>query len=382
VLCLLVVALIGAISTHDHHFTFISPLRTCLTHDATCRSLLRVPYSLDCNVDSSAIQRSATNAAAATTTAEALHETEGTEEDSRIIADLLKLAAEAEADGGEALKARVDADFAKITPEDLSDIQMQVNAGNSEVDTASPAYAVITAVQAAVDKRMSSATRAIEDLIKSGIAQGDIHIGIRKCLKQADSPLPLLIVLQLNIAQAQKEGNEDKLRALMHIYSTMNEEMEKRVSRVRALLNKLLRMDDVNIRANILRHHLGPTEVAAAPSPFDDLEETQPQLTAALVPPDRLASAISDLVVDVDRQMKASVGEKDEARFETLDRIRTIAKEARLIIGELYGDGAMNKFGADLAPAFNTLMVYKAAQEEMQKPVEGDGSAPETTPAA
>merc|ERR1712032_1520034 len=217
--------------------------------------------------------------------------------------------------------------------------------------------------------------------IKNGLANSDINIGIHKCLKQAESPLPLLMVLQLNIAQAQKDGDDEKLRAFMHIYTVMNEEMEKKVSRVRALLNKLLRMEDARIRANILRHHLGPTEVAAAPSPFDD-EEAQPQLVAALVPPGRLASAISNLVVDVDRQMKASLGEGDEARFETLERIRTVAKEARLVIGELYGDGEMNKFGADLTPAFNTLMVYKAAQEKMQHPVEGDSSAPEPTPAA
>lgn len=339
-----------------------------------------VPYSLGRNADSRTIRRSAANAALDATVAETLEQKEGADEDARIIDDLLLLAAEK--DGGEALRARVDADFAKITPEDLSDIQMQVRDGNLEDAAASPAYAVVMAIQAAVDMRMTSARNAIEDLIKNGLAQGDIHIGIRKCLKQADSPLPLLIVLQLNIEQAQKEGDENKLRALMHIYSTMNEEMEKKVSRVRALLNKLLRMDDPNIRSNILRHHLGPTEVAAAPSPFDDEEETQPQLTAALVPPSRLASAMADLVNDVDRQMKAAVGEGDEARFETLDRIRTIAKEARIIIGELYGDGEMDKFGADLTPAFNTLMTWKAAQEAMETPPEGDSSVQEPTPAA
>lgn len=43
-----------------------------------------------------------------------------------------------------------------------------------------------------------------------------------------------------------------------------------------------------------------------------------------------------------------------------MDRIREVAKAARVIIGEVYGQGAMDSFGADLTPAFHTLMSYKA----------------------
>jgi len=275
-----------------------------------------------------------------------------------ILEELLELVESAPADEGETLAARVDAEFARISPEDLSELQMMIG---KDGGASNKAKAVTHAIQAALDKRMAAARDAIQELIAN--SSGDINLGIRNCLKKQDNPLPLLQVLQLNIAQAQSEGREDKLRALLHINTVINEELEKKVSRVRGLLNKLLRMDDAGIRDNLLRHHLTPMQVAA---PSEDLAGNEvdgtPQLVAALVPPDRLASAISQLISDVDRQLKAVVGEADETRFDTIERIRLIAKEARLVVGEVYGEAEMHSFGAELTPAFTALMAHKARQ--------------------
>ena len=41
-------------------------------------------------------------------------------------------------------------------------------------------------------------------------------------------------------------------------------------------------------------------------------------------------------------------GEDDEGRYETMERIREVAKQARIIIGEVYGQGVMDTFSADL----------------------------------
>ncbi len=41
-------------------------------------------------------------------------------------------------------------------------------------------------------------------------------------------------------------------------------------------------------------------------------------------------------------------GEDDEGRYETMERIREVAKQARMIIGEVYGQGVMDTFSADL----------------------------------
>ena len=40
--------------------------------------------------------------------------------------------------------------------------------------------------------------------------------------------------------------------------------------------------------------------------------------------------------------MVAMLGPDDEGRYETMDRIRQVAKQARLIIGEVYGQGLMD----------------------------------------
>lgn len=123
-------------------------------------------------------------------------------------------------------------------------------------------------------------------------------------LKKVESPLPVLMVLQLNIASAQEKADGDTLRVLMHISTVMQEELEKKASRVRAMLNKLLRIEDPNIRENILRDQLTPVDIAGGGD-----------LMAAQVPPDRLAPAIATLINEVDKQMVAVLGPDDEGRY-------------------------------------------------------------------
>jgi len=235
---------------------------------------------------------------------------------------------------------------------------MMIGRGDSASERA---MAVAAGIQSALDQRMTAAKDAIEDLIEN--SSGNVNAGIRRCLKSQESPLPILIVLQLNIEQAKSDNDEEKLRALLHINTVINEELEKKVSRVRGLLNKLLRMDDADIRGNLLRHHLTPVQVGVGP----DDEDGAPQLSAALVPPGRLASAISQLVSDVDRQLRVAVGEADESRFDMIERIRLVAKEARSVIGDIYGEAEMNTFGADLTPAFTALMSHKASLQEREQ---------------
>jgi len=275
---------------------------------------------------------------------------EEAEEDGKLLSELLELGS----DGGPALESSVEEHFANISPEDLSELHRKAQVEGQE---GSAARAVAEAIQASVQKRMVAAKEVIQELLYT--KAGDVNLLIRKTLKAQDSPLPILMVLQANMADAQAEGDTGKTQVLMHIHTVMNEELEKKVPRVKSLLSKLLRIEDVSIRNNLLRHHLTPVEVAAAPMLDDD---GPGDLKAALVPPNRFAAAITQLVNDVDRQIVAVVGKEDESRFETLDRIRQVAKQARLIVGEVYGEGEMNQFGADLTPAFHVLMSHRASK--------------------
>ncbi|CAE8672159.1 unnamed protein product, partial [Polarella glacialis] len=235
---------------------------------------------------------------------------EEAEEDGKLLSELLELGS----DGGPALESSVEEHFANISPEDLSELHRKAQVEGQE---GSAARAVAEAIQASVQKRMVAAKEVIQELLYT--KAGDVNLLIRKTLKAQDSPLPILMVLQANMADAQAEGDTGKTQVLMHIHTVMNEELEKKVPRVKSLLSKLLRIEDVSIRNNLLRHHLTPVEVAAAPMLDDD---GPGDLKAALVPPNRFAAAITQLVNDVDRQIVAVVGKEDESRFETLDRIR------------------------------------------------------------
>jgi len=283
--------------------------------------------------------------------------------------DLLAMAAEVGAPGSfEALLERVEEDMPRISPEDLNNLQAELAKGD---DAPAGAADLARAIQMNIEKKMEGAKKQIEDLIN--VKDGDVTQRIKKILKEAESPLPYFMVLQMNLAEAQEAGDEAKTRAMLHITTVMNEELEKKVSRVSAMLNRLMRMDDAGVRANILRHHLEPMDVggAAMPDDFNDVEDftAAPKIMAALVPPERLGVGIADLCKQVGRQFQVGGEAGQEVRFDTLDKIRAIAKDARIVIGELYGEAAMNDFGADLTPAFHELMLRKqqVEQEENDK---------------
>jgi len=288
------------------------------------------------------------------------------EEPPSLLPELLEMGT---AGQGDALQERIEEVFAQVSPDDLSTLRAKVSDPQDADHDA--AQRVGAAIQVAMEKRLASAKVVLEDMISN--ADGDVNVLIRKTLRKVESPLPLLMVLQLNIAEAQQQGDGDKLRVMMHISTVMQEELEKKASRVKAMLNKLLRIEDENIRNNILRDQLTPVEIAGAP----DLDGSGGQLMAAQVPWERLAPAIESLVKDVDRQMVAVLGPDDNARYETMDRIREVAKQARLIIGDVYGQGPMDQFSADLTPAFHTLMTYKARGRRSPEGEEGAEEAVE-----
>ena len=282
---------------------------------------------------------------------------EGVEVEESLLPELLELGKEG---GSNALEDRIEEVFANVSPDDLSTLRMKVS--DPEAPDHASAKRVGDAIQSAMTKRLTGAKDVLEDLLNK--ADGDVNLQIRKMLKTVESPLPILMVLQLNIAEAQEKADGERLRVLMHISTVMQEELEKKASRVRGMLNKLLRIEDEQIRNNILRDQLTPVKVAGGDS----------SLMAAMVPPERLAPAIASLVQEVDRQMVAVLGPDDEARYETMERIREVAKQARIIIGEIYGQGMMDTFSADLTPAFHTLMSYKAKNRPSAGEGESDGA--------
>lgn len=266
------------------------------------------------------------------------------------------------------LAARIEEVFGKLSPEDLSEIHLKATATQGDDKVA--AETVGNAIQAAIQSRMASAKEVLTDLIEN--SDGDVNVRIKRILKAQESPLPLIMVLQLNIAQAQQEGDSQKAQVLIHMNTVVTEEMEKKAPRVRSLINKLVRIDDENIRDNLLRHHLTPVEVGAAPAM--DEEDGGSKLMAAPVTPSKLGAGIAEVVSELDRQLKAVLGEEADQRFETLERIRLVAKQARFVIGDIYSEGEMDSFSTDLTPTFGTLMSYKARNLPTASPSEAENA--------
>merc|ERR1719163_1543414 len=119
-------------------------------------------------------------------------------------------------------------------------------------------------------------------------------------------------------------------RAMTHIWTVMNEEIEKKVPKARGLLNKLLRTADVGIRRNLLKHHFQPSEVATVPG-LDDESDDLSDLTVvggtSLVSP----KDFSDVLVETIQNVRT---DDEEMKYEIIEKIRAVAKETRVIIGE------------------------------------------------
>lgn len=238
---------------------------------------------------------------------------------------LLELARTA---GADELAARVDADFAKLTPEDLTTLQVQLGEGD---ESDKEAVAALTkSIQASMESRMETAKADVDALLMSS---GNIEDNIRECLAKQDSPLPILAVLQLNIGKAQQAGQEKMVQALSFVFKVMNSELEKSVPAVKRLLTKALALEESSARRGAFRNFM-------AASPEEGLQ---------------LGPAIVQLVADCEQQFENAGATDGERRKASLELIRKVAIDAGVVIGEAYGEDEQGKFTEGLQPLFEAL---------------------------
>jgi len=241
-----------------------------------------------------------------------------------ILSELLVLANAEDA----GLAKVVDEKFGKLTPQDLSSLDARIkNADESELPRLQKLQ---VSIQASMEKRMESAKKDIDELLTSS---GNIDDNIRNTLAKQESPLPILALLQMNMAAAQQNGQEQQLRALAYVFNGMNTELEKQVPVANRILLKLLGMEDKIARREELEKH-----VAQGGNSVE------------------LAEAIVKLVADAEEQF-ATVGSGPEGqtRSGTLELIRKVAIDAALVIGEISGDSEQDRFTEQLQPLFDAM---------------------------
>jgi len=246
-----------------------------------------------------------------------------------LLEDLVNLAASS---SEQELNARVDADFGKLTPDDLNALQGRLE--TADVGSRPQLELLTRSIQASMEKRMEQAKLDIDSLLMSS---GDIDDNIRRCLERQDSPLPIMAVLQMNIGKARRDGLQKQEQALVFIFSKINAELERKVPVANRVLTRMLSIGESAERREFLRGHLS-------------------QQGADEAGPEALAGAIVQLVADVERRFAdGGAGFGGESREGTLELLRQVALDAGVVVGEVSGEEAQGVFSEQLGPLFEAL---------------------------
>eukprot|EP00442_Polarella_glacialis_P054718 CAMPEP_0115113362 /NCGR_PEP_ID=MMETSP0227-20121206/41312_1 /TAXON_ID=89957 /ORGANISM="Polarella glacialis, Strain CCMP 1383" /LENGTH=322 /DNA_ID=CAMNT_0002513349 /DNA_START=14 /DNA_END=982 /DNA_ORIENTATION=+ len=238
-----------------------------------------------------------------------------------VLGELLQLAT-AEGESADAqLIAQVNANFGRISPQDLSDLQSKVAAADED---ARPALGRLSlAIQQSMESRMAGAAKDLQELLMSS---GEIQENIRNCLAKQDSPLPIMAVLQMNLAKSQQTGNKQQEQGLTFVFNAMNQILDEKVPLVSRILSRCLSTEDSSARQELLRSFL----------------EGRPR---------ELAVAIVGLVAEAEARFAADVQQLQG----TLGLLRRVAFDAGIVLGEVQGSKAQDKFTEQLQPLFNAL---------------------------
>lgn len=207
-----------------------------------------------------------------------------------------------------------------------------------------------------MDARVQQAKETLKSLLDAGeIRKLDSLIG--QAQRDGKLDVPFFNVIQANLrdamatAEVAQEGEANRAQVLQHIYTRCQEEMEKAIPPGVALLNKVLRTEQASIRRNLYDHYLTPQKnVVRTP---DGREVKLQGEKPVLVQLDTFVSAIADAVKQI-RTVEVA-GATDRATAANLvESCRTIAKEARVVIGEKYGvpSDELQAFELGLQPVF------------------------------
>jgi len=202
----------------------------------------------------------------------------------------------------------------------------------TEASSRKPLERLLGTIQKSMEARMETATQEIEALMQSS---GNIDDNIRECLQRQDSVLPIMAVLQMNIGRAQKAGNQQLEKALTYLYNIMNQEIESKVPMVNRVLSRCLSTEDSDARRELLAAYFAETA-------GEEEAAKRPKSTA---------SAIVGLVSEAQAQATQPGLDLTSA----LQRIRGVALDVGVVLGEVFDDKVQERFMEDIQPLFDAL---------------------------
>lgn len=224
---------------------------------------------------------------------------------------------------------------------------------------------VANSVNQIIHQRLELAREMLTSLLQAGeIRKLDSLIG--QAARDNRLDVAFFNVLTKNLEDAKQHednivictDNKDgtaaasRLQILQHIYTRCQEEVEKELPHGTALLNKLLRTEHATIRANLYKHFLTPAQ-ASITSPDGKTIVLNQQTPVVRVPLSEFIDALSTAVIQI-RSLESAGGTDRESAAMMVEGCRHIAKEARVVIGEVYGrqSAQLKQFEEGLQPVF------------------------------
>jgi len=220
---------------------------------------------------------------------------------------------------------------------------------------------LLSDIQTLTNERLENGKKLLVDLLNSG----EINVLDRRIVenvKSGEIDPAFLIVLDMNINDAQMKATDEattnRLQVLGHIYTRVQEELEKRAKPSLGLLHKLLRLvEEPGIRMNLLEHNLKPKPEEEQEYVYVDGKLIKD--TGALVKPEELVEAIK-LYMDRVRALDQVEEENNKVTAETIGQAfedcRVIAKDARAVVESHYGEEELEEFTNSLTPVFQPIM--------------------------
>ena len=224
-------------------------------------------------------------------------------------------------------------------------------------DSRTEFVAVADALNEILDSQLTSARDLLKELLEAGeIRKLDAIIG--KSAREGKLDVAFFQVLNMNLqeaaaVQAQQQQQEEpesssggdddettmpqkanRFQILQHVYTRCQEEVEKTIPPGVALLNKLLRTEVSSIRSNQLNHYLCPQ-----PNIIKSPDGKEIQLDGGgkiLVSHQDFIDAVGNAVKQI-RTVEKAGGANREMAANMVEACRTVAKEARIVIGEHFG---------------------------------------------
>jgi len=230
---------------------------------------------------------------------------------------------------GPQLAELVENNFEAIDAETMNSIQQA---------TPDVAERIMSAFAVETDKRMLRAKERLEHVLDAGELL-EMDRRLTTLFKQGQADAALLLCLNANVEAA--DPGTDKHSIMLHLYTRAQEEFEKKADPARALVHKLCRQPDAQIRDNILRTYLAPqTELIAPDATRIPLDKPMPAQISHAQFSEAVASTVEQL-----RGLDAD-GDLVNANIECC---RQVAIEARRVLLETGPPDDVRAFEEELA---------------------------------